>query len=240
MCLCFIGSRSNESETNLRHKSVSTERTFGATADVEYQLSKLRDLCANLAQECVRKHLSGRGLTLKLKDAAFVVKQQQTKLSSTLPSHSDFANDEDDRAAQIEETLFRIASPMLADEQPIKLRLIGIRLSQLENVDDAAFFQDKEIMLEEAFANASKSCNSTEKRRLEERIVPERPCVASASNNSIVCPICNQSFSKDTMDNKKLNTHIDICLNRPLISDFSSSISRPSKKQSTIKNYFRT
>ncbi|XP_051279625.1 DNA polymerase kappa [Dicentrarchus labrax] len=108
-------------------KSMSTERTFRELSEAEEQLSLCRELCEDLAQDMKKEGLKGKTVTLKLKNVNFEVKTR----ALTLPY----------AVATVDE-IFSVAKDLLKTErdnespQPLRLRLMGVRISAFVTSDD--------------------------------------------------------------------------------------------------------
>ncbi|XP_068995274.1 DNA polymerase kappa isoform X1 [Embiotoca jacksoni] len=108
-------------------KSMSTERTFKELSKTEEQLSLCRELCEDLAEDMKKEGLKGKTVTLKLKNVNFEVKTR----AATLPY----------AVATVDE-LFAVARDLLKTEmenespQPLRLRLMGVRISAFVSLDD--------------------------------------------------------------------------------------------------------
>lgn len=122
-----LGLGSTHIERDSERKSMSTERTFGEMSDVEEQYSLCRELCHDLAQDLQREGLKGKTVTLKLKNVHFEVKTRAFTLQY---------------AVCTEEDIFAAAKDLLKVEidsvspQPLKLRLMGVRVSAFISVED--------------------------------------------------------------------------------------------------------
>ncbi|XP_047317305.1 DNA polymerase kappa [Impatiens glandulifera] len=97
-------------------KSISNERTFSATHDETLLYQKLVDLAEMLSADMKKEGLYGRTLTLKLKTASFEVRTRAVTLQKYICSN---------------EEILKHASKLLKAELPVSLRLIGLRVSQL-------------------------------------------------------------------------------------------------------------
>lgn len=108
-------------------KSMSTERTFKELSKAEEQLLFCRELCEDLAEDMKKEGLKGKTVTLKLKNVNFEVKTR----AQTLPY----------AVATVEE-IFAVAKDLLKMEienespQPLRLRLMGVRVSAFASADD--------------------------------------------------------------------------------------------------------
>ncbi|XP_034547629.1 DNA polymerase kappa [Notolabrus celidotus] len=108
-------------------KSMSTERTFKELSKVEEQFSFCRELCEDLAADMKKEDLKGKTVTLKLKNVNFEVKTR----AMTMPY----------AVATVDE-IFAVAKDLLKTEidnespQPLRLRLMGVRISAFVSADD--------------------------------------------------------------------------------------------------------
>ncbi|XP_049618190.1 DNA polymerase kappa [Syngnathus scovelli] len=112
---------------NEERKSMSTERTFKELNKPDEQLSLLRELCEDLAQDLKKEDLKGKNITLKVKNVNFEVKTR----ALTLPC-----------AIATADEIFAVAKDLLKMEienespQPLRLRLMGVRISSFVSPDD--------------------------------------------------------------------------------------------------------
>ncbi|XP_051533060.1 DNA polymerase kappa [Myxocyprinus asiaticus] len=131
-----LGLGSTYIERDSERKSMSTERTFCQMSDAEEQYSLCRELCHDLAQDLQKEGLKGKTVTLKLKNVNFEVKTRAFTLQYAVCS---------------EEEIFAAAKDLLKVEidcvspQPLKLRLMGVRVSSFISVEDKKPLQ-KSIM----------------------------------------------------------------------------------------------
>ncbi|PWA19583.1 hypothetical protein CCH79_00006777, partial [Gambusia affinis] len=108
-------------------KSMSTERTFKELSKPEEQFSLCRELCDDLAKDLKKEALKGKTVTLKIKNVNFEVKTR----AQTLPY-----------AVATVEDIFAVAKDLLKMEienespQPLRLRLMGVRISAFVSSDD--------------------------------------------------------------------------------------------------------
>ncbi|CAN9513307.1 unnamed protein product [Ophioblennius macclurei] len=108
-------------------KSMSIERTFKEMNKAEEQMSLCRELCEELAKDMKKEDLKGKTVTLKLKNVNFEVKTKAQTMAY---------------AVATEEEIFAVAKDLLKMEienespQPLRLRLMGVRISAFVSSDD--------------------------------------------------------------------------------------------------------
>ncbi|KAJ7593924.1 IMS-domain-containing protein [Mycena floridula] len=117
----YLGIASNIVEPNLREdrKSIGAERTFNPLGDKEKILQKLDEVANELEGDMADSGWTGRTVTLKFKLENF---QVFTRAKSV------------DRWIKKKEELFSIGKELLMPELPLKIRLIGLRVTKLKDL----------------------------------------------------------------------------------------------------------
>ena len=105
-------------------KSMSVSRTFSGTSDQSILKLKLMDICEKVANDLKKESLSGRSVTLNLKNTQF---QSFSKCVSATVAHSTSF-----RYVQSSQDIFEYALPLLPSMLPMTLRLIGVSISKFE------------------------------------------------------------------------------------------------------------
>uniref|UniRef100_A0A8C5I6X7 DNA polymerase kappa n=1 Tax=Gouania willdenowi TaxID=441366 RepID=A0A8C5I6X7_GOUWI len=133
-------------------KSMSTERTFKEMNQTDQQLALCKTLCQDLAGDMKKEGLQAKTVTLKLKNVNFEVKTRAQTLLYAIST---------------EEEIFAAAKELLKTEienespQPLRLRLMGVRVSAFVTCDDKKPTQRSII----GFLQASKNeCSSSNQR----------------------------------------------------------------------------
>uniref|UniRef100_A0A8C8D1Z5 DNA polymerase kappa n=1 Tax=Oncorhynchus tshawytscha TaxID=74940 RepID=A0A8C8D1Z5_ONCTS len=223
-----MGLGSTHIERDGERKSMSTERTFGEMGALEEQFSLCKELCQDLAQDLQKEALKGKTVTLKLKNVNFEVKTR----AWTLPC-----------AVATTEELFAVAKDLLKTEidnvspQPLRLRLMGVRVSSFASADDkkplqksiVGFLHKKQTDSSSTSQISSHKPNTNTSAETDismsaltasDKMTHEPSAHASTSSycstepesgtDSLTCPVCFREVN--TTELTVFNRHIDQCL----------------------------
>ncbi|XP_041854448.1 DNA polymerase kappa [Melanotaenia boesemani] len=157
-----LGLSSTHIPRHEERKSMSTERTFKELSKTEEQLSLCREICEDLAEDMKKEGLKGKTVTLKLKNVNFEVKTR----AQTLPY-----------AVATMEEIFAVAKDLLKMEienespQPLRLRLMGVRVSAFSSLDDKTPMQKSIIgFLQPGRTNCTDSSQGNHQKREKEQL----------------------------------------------------------------------
>ncbi|XP_035234345.1 DNA polymerase kappa [Anguilla anguilla] len=177
-----LGLGSTHIERDNERKSMSTERTFGEMSSAEEQYDLCRELCRDLAQDLQKEDLKGKTVTVKLKNVNFEVKTRALTLSSVVSS---------------EEEIFAVAKDLLKTEidnaspHPLRLRLMGVRVSGFVSCEDRKSLQKSIIGFLQSGRSAGDPPNPP-KGAPDEQGVPPNPLHGGASKQAGAPPTVTQ------------------------------------------------
>uniref|UniRef100_A0A671R2G3 DNA polymerase kappa n=1 Tax=Sinocyclocheilus anshuiensis TaxID=1608454 RepID=A0A671R2G3_9TELE len=198
-------------ERDSERKSMSTERTFVEMSDAEAQYSLCRDLCQDLAQDLQREGLKGKTVTLKLKNVKFEVKTRAFTLQY---------------AVCTEEQIFAAAKDLLKVEidsvspQPLKLRLMGVRVSGFISAEDKKPLQ-RSIM---GFLQKGGSDSSSFTQFLKPSFK-----ISTQVLPFLTCPVCNTEMKNVNLT--AFNNHIDECLKGSAVDNEPTHLDAPKEQE---------
>ena len=138
-----LGIGSTKVNVEWTRKSMSNERTFHSTSDKSEITSTLRYLCESLAKEMAEERIKGRNVSVKLKRSDFHVLSRAKSLPRCIFSAED---------------LYTHALSLLELEFPISLRLLGVRISHLQSLDDAELPDIAEVRPSSVTLDSSNTC----------------------------------------------------------------------------------
>lgn len=130
--------------TERDRKSISTETTFKGTSDRTTLFKLSADLCHELADDMQRKDILGKVLTLKIKTTDFQIKTRAQTLTEATRCPEVMA-------AGIRRLLQHEMNATAAD-QPLSLRLLGVRMSSLSSSSEVG--QRRQTLLTQMFSQS--------------------------------------------------------------------------------------
>lgn len=203
-------------ECTRERKSLGTERTFTEISNPKELFTECQNLCKNVANDCKDEGLRARTVTLKLKTVKFEVKSRSFSYPSPISS---------------EKEIWDAAKDLLAKEikscepKQLRLRLMGVRLSNFENFEKRDTKQDTiTSFLQIGKCRQEKDCNDgavvdsevTEDMRSTDLGPSTSGLVQNTSSTAgfeAVCPVCNTLQTiKGTNCLELFNKHVDLCL----------------------------
>ncbi|ORX35753.1 hypothetical protein BD324DRAFT_652294 [Kockovaella imperatae] len=211
LCKAYLGIADNTVQPGKREerKSVGCERTFRDKTDDEDILNTLADIADELCKDLERLQYAGKTVTVKYKLHTF-------EISSSFGQKIHLYQGGDSAGKFLLHTVAhpQIAQELLKRDLPLKIRLLGIRLSTLKDL----------TVVEKGIKNYFTTNMATPSE--EESPIPadvdQSPTLPSAPALDTICPICDKNLGSAT-SNAQLNAHIDECLNR-------EEAPRPAKK----------
>lgn len=108
-------------------KSISCERTFSGTADLEFLDDLLKKLCRELEQELQEKDLVCKAVAVKIKTARFEVKTRNRNLLLWTNSKQNIFH-----------TAWSVFMTFYNESPDFMIRLLGVRVSTLMKANEAA------------------------------------------------------------------------------------------------------
>jgi len=227
-----IGSTRLEPPEDRIRKSISTETTFKQTSD----RNKLFELCDGLSDELAEtmkeKEIYGQAVSIKIKSHDFKLKTKIRQITTATNS-----------ADVIKSTAKQLLQQLLdsSEQQPLALRLLGVRMSELKSKEELGTTKQKSIFsflqqqsnkkgTGKSTLGQTTSSNGTldvatniEVSEFEEidEITPSTSRTAYEQNeNEYACPVCERSI----LGLNNLNNHVDRCLSQGMKEEPSNSI----------------
>eukprot|EP00039_Didymoeca_costata_P033678 m.43623 g.43623 ORF g.43623 m.43623 type:complete len:636 (-) comp9988_c0_seq2:294-2201(-) len=194
-------------------KSMSVERTFRELSRKVDLEEKCLDLCRKLVADLAKGQFGGHTLTLKIKTVDFDVRSRAVSVPHLLSTHDE---------------IVAHALPLLEKEWnsglPMRLRLMGIRLSSLQKLGQTSQQTKIQVFLSETQAqNVGKKEKVDYKhghpRHLENG--SERDRNLADKGNLVTCPVCSKPISQDLIEQ-----HVDTCLNKQAVREILSQDKR--------------
>ena len=210
-------------------KSIGTESTFRDLSSPDELRAKLRHTAEELEKDCLRADWAGRTLHLKLKRDTYEVYTRQRSLHGPCWRADD---------------LYNFALPLLEREMPIRVRLLGLRLTHLTRIkrkNAAEFFgsfgievegqrkrpledqsdrpdaSDHDTGQDEAWKPSDDSVLRQIKRHALEPQLQGRAQAATVDRDELPrCPVCGRRIAGDEMT---ANKHVEHCLDTKAIRD---------------------
>ncbi|KAI0339802.1 DNA/RNA polymerase [Trametopsis cervina] len=149
----YLGIASNAVEPPQREerKSIGAERTFQAIGEKDEILAKLDEVAAELEEDMERTGWTGKTVTLKYKLDTYQVFTRAKSFDRWISTKK--------------EDLFAIGKELLLPELPLKIRLIGLRVTKLKDLRSDA--DPKPGTIKRFFENASVPASPRKKRKLD-------------------------------------------------------------------------
>ena len=202
-----LGLGATRLENDRERQSMSTETTFSEINQPLQLYSKCRELCHSLAEDLQEASLASKTVTIKLKTVNFETKTR----AASLPTSICLADEIFAKAKELLGNEIRACLP-----KPLRLRLMGIRLSNLCSATEASKGSKQETITEIMKRNLSRGGDdSVTAVKLQGNASSEKlqPHSDTEVENSFICPVCGsqQTISVES-STVQINKHLDLCL----------------------------
>ncbi|XP_036619209.1 DNA polymerase kappa [Trichosurus vulpecula] len=157
-----LGLGSTQLQRDGERKSMSIERTFSEIGKAEELYSLCQELCSDLAQDLQKEGLKGKTVTIKLKNVNFEVKTRASTVAAVVSTA---------------EEIFSIAKELLKVEidadypRPLRLRLMGVRISGFSNEEDGRHRQRSIISFLKSGSHALDPVGSVLEKNDQDQVV---------------------------------------------------------------------
>ncbi|WVQ74022.1 hypothetical protein IAR50_003603 [Cryptococcus sp. DSM 104548] len=235
LCKAYLGIADNTVAPGKREerKSVGVERTFRDKTDDGEILACLADIADELEKDLERLQYAGKTVTVKFKLHTYENRTRAKSVTKYLTT----ANE-----------ILPIAQELLKRELPLRIRLLGIRLSTLKDLTVAekgikGFFKPPAESKSEGASGGKDHTPELEddveiyndsdddddpvfveshppSHILGKRKSPTPSLDVPSPSAGPACPICGQNLPEGT-SNQELNDHVDWCLNKDAIKEAS-------------------
>ena len=183
-------------------KGISVERTFRNISSLSEQRQKLGEICNHLEKDMAREDLAARKFTLKLKSSEFAV-------TCRCRSRGKYLRKADE--------IFQLMDEALVAEQPITLRLLGVRASCFLGDDNTG--ASSSLMRDFLGGNLNAQIKTKDGGNNNGN---------STSDEVNQCPICEATVVGSLVE---FNKHIDACLERQEEEHLSQSQPEPTRNK---------
>ncbi|CAL1706501.1 unnamed protein product [Somion occarium] len=149
----YLGIASNHVEPYHRdeRKSIGAERTFSAISEKEKIFKKLEEVAAELEDDMENRGWTGKTVTLKYKLDTYKVYTRAKSFDRWISTKK--------------EDLFAIGKELLLPELPLRIRLIGLRVTKLKDLREDA--DSKPGGIKRFFESTSASSSPRKKRKVD-------------------------------------------------------------------------
>lgn len=198
-------------------KSLSCERTFIGTADLGFLESLCKNLCGEVEKDLRAAILCCKTITLKIKTTEYDVKTRARSIMERT-----------DSAEKIFEAAWKIFMSYVNEIPDLTIRLMGVRVSNLEEKDVTSTQKTMyEYLRENSFPSNTIIVGTHSTNGCDDN--DDKYCCLS-------CPVCNQQVQALTIPaaERLMDIHIDECLSKTKVKEVRSEIissSSPSKKR---------
>ncbi|KAI9639378.1 uncharacterized protein MKK02DRAFT_35023 [Dioszegia hungarica] len=199
-------------------KSVGVERTFRDKTDNEEILAELANIAEELEKDMTTLQYAGKTVTVKYKLHTYVNKTRAQSVKRYISTSAE---------------ILPIAQELLRRELPLRIRLLGIRMSTLKDLT-----VPESDGIQKFFAKTSAKTREPTPEPIDLSLeddddeLEEGDFVPPVTKDHLlgpVCPICGKALGPGT-SNQDLNEHIDWCLNKDAIGEAKKRTPKKPKK----------
>ncbi|KAI9597830.1 hypothetical protein BDF19DRAFT_411760 [Syncephalis fuscata] len=181
-------------------KSISVERTFRNLSKIDRQLDMLKTIAEKLSANLERKQIKGQTITLKLKRSDFTVLSRSRSLAQCIFKADD---------------LYLYGKQLLEAEQPIELRLMGVRLSSLQEMQSKQITENITKFLHKS-TDATTNAGDLSSPSLALSSTTTMTSTLTKNHCSqfhqSTCPVCN--IALEARSKAALHCHVEHCLRK--------------------------
>ncbi|EIW70473.1 hypothetical protein TREMEDRAFT_68079 [Tremella mesenterica DSM 1558] len=225
LCKAHLGIADNKVEPGKREerKSVGCERTFRDKTDNEDIMNTLTEIAEELGKDLERLEYSGKCVTVKYKLHTYVNKTRAQTVGKYISTSKE---------------ILPIAQELLRKELPLRIRLLGIRLSTLKDLtipdkgirnfftspskrkrsqeDEIGIIENDEPEIESGLEGSDGEVEELNEEDFRPNSDITNKTGETTHTLSPTCPICLKTLGPGT-SNEALNKHVDLCLNKDII-----------------------
>ena len=216
-----LGLGATHLENDRERKSISTETTFSEINQPWELYNKCMELSHMLAEDVQKENLAGKTVTIKLKTVNFETKTRAVSVPNAISAADEiFA-----KAKELLENEIKSCLP-----KPLRLRLMGVRLSNLKQINELRKVVKQETitkMLRRNFRSSDDMSASVQQAHGSEQIQFDND---SRTDKALLCPVCGIQQANSV----EINKHLDSCLLDNSNKQLSKLLSSKSNNSGTL------
>ncbi|KLT45428.1 DNA/RNA polymerase [Cutaneotrichosporon oleaginosum] len=216
LCKAYLGIADNNVEPHKRgeRKSVGVERTFPDKTANDDILRELESIAEELEKDMATLQYAGKTITVKFKLHTYESKSRALSVKKFTAKKED---------------ILPVAVDLIRKEFPLRIRLLGIRMSNLKDltVPDTGIRNFLKPGTS-SFSRDATQENFNEAFQGGESAGPSPIALDPNPDAGPVCPICSRRLGPET-SNADLNEHIDLCLNHDAFAEIAEAMPLPKR-----------